>query len=64
MFQTTVGDLAKDMDVEYPVASSIVKMLVQQKKAKVVGTRPNGTGRGKGSYIYELPTQVTIVLKK
>lgn len=58
--KVTTKELAKRMDVEYAQASGLLKILEAKKIAVIVETRPNPTGRGKGSKVYEIPSEFTI----
>ena len=62
--QVTVNDLAKRLGVDYPVASALLKLMVNEGAASEVGKRPNSTGKGKPSTIFEIPESFTIDFKK
>lgn len=64
MLRKTVTELANDLGVEYIVASNLIKLMESQGQAKKVETRPNPTGKGKGSAVYELQPQFSIDLTK
>jgi hypothetical protein len=62
MFQSTVGDLAVRLGVEYPAATAIVKLMLLKGFAKEVGKRPTAKGKGKPATIYELQESFTLNL--
>jgi hypothetical protein len=62
MFQTTIGDLATKLNVEYPTAAALVKLVLAKGAGKEVGKRPTPTGKGKPATIYELPTTFLLSL--
>lgn len=60
MIQRTIGDLEKQLGVEYGTASAIVKLMVARGAAKECGKRPTATGKGKPATIYELSESFVI----
>lgn len=64
MFQTTVGDLAESLGIDYAAAAAIVKIATAKGLAKEVGKRPTATGKGKPATIYELPHTITLTLSQ
>lgn len=60
--QTTIGDLATKLKVEYITAASIIKVMEAQGKAKKIGSKPTATGKGKPSSVYELESVLTLQL--
>lgn len=60
----TVNDLAHNINVEYPTAMALIKLMEAQGVAKVSGKRPTLTGKGKPSTIYEIPEKFEIDFTK
>jgi Mn-dependent DtxR family transcriptional regulator len=60
MIRVTVKSLAAKLQVEYPTASALIKLMESKGQAKEVGKRPNLTGKGKPSVIYEIPESFEI----
>lgn len=60
----TIKVLADQLDVDYPVAAGLVKLLVAKGIATVSGKQPaaSASGKGKPSTIYEIPDQFTLSL--
>lgn len=62
MLNLTVNGLAARLNVEYPVASALVKLMESQGVAKKVGKQPTKTGKGKPADIYLLPEKFELVI--
>jgi hypothetical protein len=62
MVKTTVAQLAKNLNVDYPVAAAVVKLMITQGKGKEVGKQPAITGKGRSSSIYELEDHFSVFL--
>ena len=58
--QMTVKQEAAMLDVDYLMASNLIRFLEKRGDVKVVGKRPSLSGKGKPSKLYELPESVTI----
>ncbi len=56
----TVGEFAEIHGAEYIEASSLIKFLARQGIVKEVGKRPQASGRGKPSSIFEFCKEATI----
>ena len=64
MRTVTVKQLASELNVEYADAAGLMRIMVAQNAAKVVGTQRNTTATGracKPSTVYEVPNSFTIV---
>ena len=65
MRTVTVKQLASELNVEYADAAGLMRIMVAQNAAKVVGTQRNTTATGracKPSTVYEVPNSFTIDL--
>lgn len=51
--QFTVNELSETMDIEYSSASALCKLGVAQGSIREVGKRPQPSGKGKPSTIFE-----------
>jgi transcription initiation factor IIE alpha subunit len=60
MIRTTTKEFAERLGVEYQVAAGLLRYLKEKGLAKIVETRPNPSGKGKGSDVYELPTSIAL----
>lgn len=59
--QTTVAELAAKKSWSPEKTRSIINVLIDDKQARIVGTKPANSvsGKGRGSHIYEIPTSAT-----
>lgn len=55
-------ELAERLGVEYAAAAGLVAILEAKGLASVVEKRPNPTGKGKPTDIFEIPETVTLEL--
>lgn len=62
MIVVTANELAAKLEVDYPTASAIAKLMVKKGKGRMGPPRPNPGGRGKPSLVYELDNEFTISL--
>lgn len=62
--QVTVKQLAARLNVEYPTAAALIKLMIAKGVAKEVGKQASvsTTGKGKPSTIYEVPQEFTVSL--
>ena len=56
----TTQYLAEKLGVEYSVAQGLIKFLTTYNGLTVSGKKPNSSGRGKGSVIYDIPKSISI----
>ena len=56
--QFTVNELSETMDIEYALAAALCKLGVAQGSIREVGKRPQPSGKGKPSTIYETDQSV------
>ena len=64
MVTITTKQLADQLNVSYPVAAGLVKLLVANGQANKVAKVFNKNGRGKPTTIYSLPSKVSIRVQK
>lgn len=60
--EVSTKQLAEKMDIDYPVAAALIKLIVKAGKGKELRKVPAAGGKGKPTTIYELPETVTITL--
>lgn len=61
--KTTTKEFAERLNLDYAIASGVLRFLELKGHAKMVGVRPNLSRKGKGSKVYDIPEQVTLNLK-
>ena len=60
MVKITVAEFCEQFNIDQPTSNAFLRTLVSLNKAKVVGSVPSPSGRGRGSLIYEIPTHINI----
>ena len=61
-FRGSTTEIANLIKCSYGEANALIAVLVAKGIAKEVGKRPNPTGRGKGSTLFEIPNEVNLML--
>lgn len=60
--EATTAQLAAHLDVEYAIASALIKLIVKSGKGRELRKVPQPSGKGKPSTVYQLPESFTIEL--